>query len=428
MLSTHENNLLKKLRIQFVAMVCSVTALILVASFSLIAWSSHNQKIESVYIELGNVAESALTSKPHDLLGPTPPRIGSREQHTWAFPIALYQIDAHSQVTLLTDNSTAIVADDALEEALSFVLTSEKAMGNVSDAGLLFLRDTRPEGITVVAFADESVAEDDPHLVQSLVISGLIIMLLVFGLALLLSRWALRPVEQAWDQQQQFIADASHEMKTPLTVILANVAIALKKPEATVAEQSQWIEGIQNEAQNMEQLVLDMLVLAQPENAAKRELVLEPVNLSDIAERATLQFEAVAFERGVMMEDDIEPHLSVKAEAAQLQRLAGTLIDNACKYSPRNSTITVTLKSADGKAFLAVHNEGDPIPAEDLPHIFDRFYRADKARDRSSEEGTHSFGLGLAIARKIAEQSGGTLSATSTEADGTTFTAVLPLQ
>ena len=104
------------------------------------------------------------------------------------------------------------------------------------------------------------------------------------------------------------------------------------------------------------------------------------------------------------------------------------LVENAVKYTPEGGHIHVAVFRTGKQAVFAVTDDGPGIPAEDQPHIFDRFYRADKARDRSSEEGTHSFGLGLAIARKIAEQSGGTLSATSTEADGTTFTAVLPLQ
>ena len=215
-------------------------------------------------------------------------------------------------------------------------------------------------------------------------------------------------------------------MKTPLTVIMANASIAMKKPQATIAEQSQWIEGIQDEAQNMEHLVLDMLALAQPENAVTKNAATEHVNMSEMAERASLQFEAVAFERGVMLKDDIDSNVIVTGEPAKLQRLIGTLVDNACKYAERDTSITVSLKTAGRCCVLSVHNWGCPIDPQDIPHVFDRFYRSDKSRDRSNNDGEHSFGLGLAIAQKIVQQHGGELSVTSSAEDGTTFTARLP--
>ena len=178
----------------------------------------------------------------------------------------------------------------------------------------------------------------------------------------------------------------------------------------------------------MEQLVLDMLVLAQPQNAEDGSSPARTtVDLSSLVERAILQFEAVAFERGVLMEDAVEPDISLEGDQTALQRLVGTLVDNASKYAPAQTTVTVSLAKEDSGAVLSVHNEGDPISPEDLPHVFDRFYRADKSRDRSGKEGSRSFGLGLAIARKIAEEHGGTLSVTSTKEAGTTFSARFPL-
>ena len=279
----------------------------------------------------------------------------------------------------------------------------------------------------MVAFADKSVAGDSSRLVGFLVPVGLMIMALVFVLAWFFSRWALRPVRQAWDQQQQFIADASHEMKTPLTVILANAAIALKKPQPTGAEQSQGSEGSHDEAQNMDHLLLDMLALAQPESAPGNGSALEPVDLTQLAQRASLQFEAVAFERGLLVDDNVEENVIVQGDATQLQRMLGTLVDNAIKYAAPDTTIDITLETAGQNSILSVHNWGEPIDPEDLPHVFDRFYRSDKSRDRSGEDGSHSFGLGLAIAQKIASQHGGTLTVTSSQAEGTTFTATLPL-
>ena len=448
-----EKNMLSKLHLKFTAIICGVSALILIVSFGYIAWSNHNQRIEAVYTELNAALESVVAKNPYGFISPAnsgefgtsddkmfdfdfdysnaePPRIGDRRQTSWAFPIALYVAradeDGATSVSLLSNASTAIVEEDTLESALNAAFSTSGDQGFLQATGLYYKKIALENGSSYFAFADQNAVEDGSDLPRSLILVGLVIMLLVLVFAWLFSRWALRPVQRAWDSQQQFIADASHEMKTPLTVIMANASITLKKPQATIAEQSQWIEGIQEEAQNMERLVLDMLALAQPENAATQASASENVNLSEITERASLQFEAVAFERGIMIEEDIDENVIVAGDSAKLQRLLGTLIDNACKYAKQGTSIEVSLKSAGHNCIVSVHNWGDPIDPEDIPHVFDRFYRSDKSRDRSENNGSHSFGLGLAIAQKIAQEHKGTLSVASTAEAGTTFTARLP--
>ena len=137
-----------------------------------------------------------------------------------------------------------------------------------------------------------------------------------------------------------------------------------------------------------------------------------------------LQFESVAFERGVKLESQVEPGIELRGNEQRLRRLAGTLIDNACKYVDDGGAVDVLLLRSGKQAKLAVRNTGAPISPEDLPHVFDRFYRADKARTG----GAGGHGLGLAIARAIAEEHGGTLTVASTQAEGTVFTATLPLK
>ena len=171
------------------------------------------------------------------------------------------------------------------------------------------------------------------------------------------------------------------------------------------------------------ELVRDMLDLAGPEHA---ETVREHarVDLTDLVEGGLLQFESVAFERNVSLASDIDRDVSVTGDASRLRRLVTTLLDNACKYVEEGGRIAVTLRQTARRIELHVHNTGTVIAEEDLPHVFDRFYRADKARTRS--EG--SYGLGLAIAREITEEHGGTITATSDETNGTTFTVTLPLR
>lgn len=433
MTAPSETNMLSKLQVKFTAIICGVSALILVASFGYIIWSNHTQKINYVYNELNAALESIATKEPPTIPeqsnNTTPPRIGENREGSQSFPVALYTVsqnDTATSIQTLSGYSTAVMNEETLESAVQEVLTLETSQGFLQSNGLYYKKVTLKDGVVHMAFADQGVIDNGTFLVRTLVVAGIIIELIIFALAWAFSKWALRPIQRAWDSQQQFIADASHEMKTPLTVIMANASIALKKPQASIAEQSQWIEGIQDEAQNMEHLVLDMLALAQPENTPAQNNAQEHVNFSEMAERASLQFEALAFERGVMLEQHIQPNILVQGDAAKLQRLIGTLIDNACKYAAKQTSIDVSLQADGSHCTLAVHNWGTPIDPNDIPHVFDRFYRSDKSRDRSNADGEHSFGLGLAIAQKIVHEHHGSLTVASTEEAGTTFTARLP--
>ena len=245
-----------------------------------------------------------------------------------------------------------------------------------------------------------------------------------FLISLFLSRWALRPVERSWKQQQQFVADASHELKTPLTVLLADADILLAHPDDTIASQRKWVEYMQDEAGRMRELVEDMLFLARSDSASDREQIRQTVALSDLCSNCLLSFEPVAFERGARLTDAVEPDVTVLGDESQLRRLIAILLDNACKYCGEQGTVTLTLRREGSRAVLSVRNTGDPIPPEALPHLFERFYRADSARARD----TGGYGLGLAIAAAIAESHKGKISAASTAAEGTTFTVTLPTE
>jgi signal transduction histidine kinase len=264
------------------------------------------------------------------------------------------------------------------------------------------------------------------------------------GISVFLSRIALKPVEVAWARQKQFIADASHELKTPLTVILANNNIMLAHPERSIDDNSQGIESTQLEAERMNGLVRDLLMLAQTDmasgNGGKRVSGLigaggadgagsvsetQTLDLSELTNRSILQFDAVFFERGINQTDDIDDGIAIRGNEKQLNRLLAILFDNASKYcKPAGQPwIHVSLKrSGDGKhtAVLSVSNSGTPIPADKIPHLFERFYRGDEAH--SDAEG---YGLGLSLARNIVEAHGGGISVASTAANGTTFTVLL---
>lgn len=358
------------------------------------------------------------------------PTIGGRDKGGGqVIPVALFTVDANGVTAASGRFNTASISDDVLEQAGAELVDAAEGFGKLSDSGLFYLK-RQAGGDRYLAFADISSARGWESLAATLAVIEVATLAVFFVISLFFSRWALGPVARAWVQQRRFVADASHDLKTPLTVILANTSIALEHPERSVASQSQWLESTQHEAEAMQGLVGDLLELAKMDeeeaaaSAGAPRANFEPVDLSDLVEGELLQFESVAFERGVQLEPYVQPGISLSGNKQRLRRLASTLIDNACKYVDEGGVVEVALSETGKHAKLTVRNTGAPIAPEDLPHVFDRFYRADKAR--TSGAGGH--GLGLAIARAIAEEHRGTLTVASTQEAGTTFTATLPIK
>ena len=237
--------------------------------------------------------------------------------------------------------------------------------------------------------------------------------------SIILSRWALAPVERAWNQQKQFAADASHELKTPLTVILANMEILKSNKSDKIENQMDWVNNTEAEATRMKHLANNLLFLAKNSDMKKPQ-IMEKVNLSDLATNTSLAFEPVAFERKIAIDTFIQSDIFVGGDPGQIRQLISILLDNAVKYSYDDTTIKVYVKEIVNKPMLVVNNTGVPIAQNDLTNIFERFYRGDKSR---SEEG---YGLGLSIAKNIVYQHKAIISARCNETDGTTFTVTFP--
>ena len=207
-------------------------------------------------------------------------------------------------------------------------------------------------------------------------------------------------------------------MKTPLTVILANHNIIASHPEETVAQQSQWLRATADEAEQMRQLIDAMLMLAKNEDDDSTVLMTN-TNISALVEEEVLVWEPVAFEANIPLETKVQPDICLISDPALLKKLVSILIDNAVKHGAPDKPVTITLTG--GKFLrLSVHNYGTPISPEDLPHVFDRFYRSDKSRS------TEGYGLGLSIAHSIVTKLQGTLHVTSSQSEGTRQRRHLP--
>lgn len=314
--------------------------------------------------------------------------------------------DTSDQDTLLQ------VVNDALE------YPSDTGPINRGDYQLRFLRVNTILGYRI-AFVDLTQEQSTlTSLARNLVFVSLGTLAVFFGISLLLAQWAVRPVEKSWKQQRQFVADASHELKTPLTVILSSLDMLEQYGESEPEKKQRWLDNVRASSAQMKTLVEEMLVLARNDNATQ-QVTMAPCSLSDVVEDALMLFEPLAFEQGKTLEEDIDPHIQVTGDAGLLRRVVDIYLDNACKYSPAGSVIRVALKEEGRRALLSVHSQGQPIPRDQLERIFERFYRADPSR---TQEG---YGLGLAIATELAKLHHGRVWAQSDDT-GNTFFFSLP--
>lgn len=240
-------------------------------------------------------------------------------------------------------------------------------------------------------------------------------------LSYLLSAKTLSPVEEAFTKQRDLIANASHELKTPLTIISTNLSVIQSEPSSSVEDNEKWMSSITTQIARMNGLIQNMLELSKLEQSA---LPKEPVNLSGAVEGACLAFEAICFEKDVKLISEISKDIMVMGDRNSLERLIVILLDNGIKYCGENGKVGCKLTLDQKRAHLEIMNTGSAISEDEAKHIFDRFYRTDGARSNPDNQ---SFGLGLSIAQATVTAHGGTISCRGVEDKGTVFDVYLPL-
>lgn len=238
------------------------------------------------------------------------------------------------------------------------------------------------------------------NLLYTLVGSLLISLLAVYFASKVFTKKAITPIESAYVKQKRFIGDVSHELKTPLSVIKANMDII---DDDSIESQKKWIRTVSIETDRMNQLINQMLKLAQSEK--QESLEVETINISSIVKETILLFEAIAFEKEISISSRIDEPIYHKSHAETLRQSLVILLDNAIKYSPSHQSIDITLAKNDKKIEFKISNVNQRLQQNDLEFLFDRFYRKDEARERND-----SYGLGLSIAKSLIEQLNGELS------------------
>jgi heavy metal sensor kinase len=228
----------------------------------------------------------------------------------------------------------------------------------------------------------------------------------------------LERLETLFTSQQRFVADVSHELRTPLTVIKGNIDLMQRMGEVD----QEMMTSIEEEVDRLSRMVGDLLLLAKAESG-KLPLLHEPIALDEVLTEVVAQMHSIADDRINLRLTEID-QLTVMGDRDQIKQVMVNLVDNALKYTPSGGTVTVALRRNADQAQFYITDTGPGIPEEDLPFIFDRFYRSEKSRTRSKEGG---FGLGLSIAHFLVRAQGGTITVNSTEGKGTTFIVSLPL-
>lgn len=418
--------MIKALKRKFVFIIMALVGTVLVS----VLGGSYVSTWQTQHSILSEALQRSMQSDLTDL-----PRITMRSNDGSPPPqspngasILVLAIDIDEYGVVMATNQAPLVIDQSdLTELLEHILESEASEEWDESLHLAWQREQKSTSTWRVVIADTSAIDQGLY---TLAINDLVIVAVAMAVLLLisigLSTWVLVPVEQAWEQQRRFVADASHELKTPLAVISANMQI-LCADTGIPPESRRWVDSTADEATHMKGLVEELLELARTDEGslgASGVRLQKDVDFSSMVESCALEFDAIAFERGTSIEENVAEGVHVTGDPEWLARLCKILVDNAVKYSDGVRPVSVALAKEGRHCKLAVNNSGAPIDPEDLAHVFERFYRTDKARSRT--DGAGGFGLGLAIAKGIATSHGGDIVVTSTKEQGTTFCVTLP--
>lgn len=268
---------------------------------------------------------------------------------------------------------------------------------------------------TVILMENETVVNHLKAIIVLAILAAVISLGIIYVIAKKISKVIVKPIEETFEKQKQFISDASHELKTPLAVIEANTDVL----ENEMGD-SKWIKYIQNEIESMNKLINELLLLAKIENVDSIKEVKE-LDMSKETEIIVSMFESMAYEKDVILKSDIKENILINGSKEDLEHIVSTLVDNAIKHTESKGTVTVEVAKEKNNIILQVKNTGEPIPENEREKIFERFYRVDKSRNRKEKR----FGLGLAIAKKTVEKYNGKIEVICK--DGiTNFKVVIP--
>lgn len=263
-------------------------------------------------------------------------------------------------------------------------------------------------------FIDERVEASRQRLIGNLVLLNVVVLVAGAAASYLLARRTMQPIVDALDGQERFTADASHELRTPLAAMKSEIEVGLRDGKITKDEAVELLKSNLEEVERLGGLAEGLLTLTQSDAT----LNLKPVSIEDVASKVAKRLQPLADAKQITVKRELSPVIA-QADEPALEKIIGILLDNAIKYSPVKTTVTVKTYRRDDHAVIEVSDQGIGIKATELPHIFDRFYRADTSRTKAAHAAGH--GLGLSIAQKLAQQMKSKIEVKSTPNHGSMF-------
>ncbi len=397
--------MLRKLKRKFVLINMAIVTAMLLLLFSLV----YQFTADSLEKEAESFARAAAQSAQ---------QYGLNGRPEGQLPYFTLKIGVFGDV-LASGSSQFDLTDEAfLNELLQEVYRQNRTQGCLEGRQLRYYRISDVTG-QVIAFVDiSSHSRTLTLLLRVCVLLGILSLGVFLVLSIFLAGWAVKPVDRAWQQQRQFVSDASHELKTPLAVIMSSAEL-LQSPDCDSEGRQRFTANILTMAGQMRKLTEGLLELARADNGQIRK-AFAPLNFSRLTEEALLPFEPVLFEQGLMLESEIQPGIEMNGSSQYLLQVVDILLDNAAKYAQPGRVWVELKRQGRGLCLLTVETPGQPMDREMLTRIFERFYRGDTARSRDG-----SFGLGLAIAKSTVTEHGGKIWAEATE-NGNRFCIQLP--
>lgn len=409
----------KELRNKFLILNLVTISIMMMIAFSSIYLITYNNVHKDIDMELHKISD--FNQRPQE--NPKEPKPN--------FDSSQHPQDRSLSFTLITDNEGNIESsfsiftmdDTFYESAKKMALSKNNVVGEfkLDSNHWSYIIQPYPSGHKIVFLDVTSQQGILTNLIYTFLIVAFITLIFIFFISRFFANKSIEPIKKAFDKQKQFIADASHELKTPLAVISTNVDVLLGNGEDTINTQSKWLHYIKSEVERMSKLTNDLLYLTQIDYSDIK-MIFSDFNLSDAVENVLLTMEAVIFENNISLQYSIEPNLKTFGNSEQIKQVAMILLDNALKYTNDKGSVNVVLKKYQNTILFSVTNTGTGIPEESMDKIFDRFYRIDKSRSKN----TVGYGLGLAIAKAIVEQHKGKIAVKSIPGESTTFSVELP--
>ena len=353
--------------------------------------------------------------KPDDKNEPYEPRDDGRGKGEREFQLSTFYSVAYSkegEVLAVYSGNDDLQSEESLLETAASILSNGKKDGKAGS--MTYLVEERDD-YTLVAMIDQTINDNNQTLLfRQMLIIGTVSLAVLVLISVFIARRIVRPLEENDKRQKRFVSDAGHELKTPIAVLSANSELLRRE-----VGENEWLDNIDYENARMSDLVKQLLALSKAENG---ELPKETVDFSQLVAGEVLPFETLAYEKGKTIGSEIESGLFTEGNPNQLRQLVSILLDNALSHGTTDK-IGLSLRREKRHAVLTVSNGADEMSAEQLSHLFDRFYRADEAR---SESGAH-YGLGLSIAKAVATAHGGEIRAEYGDGKAA-FTVTLPVR